>query len=159
MRIKLILALMFLVQVSFSQIELSGGPIYEAFKFNEKNLNLIGARVQFGNPVFEENLTVTLPIDYLKADTLSFLAVDPSFRYYFNDRATGYFMGGSLGILFNLESGFKEYLTPMKLTLGYRQFINDNFFVDFSPFIGYQNSSLKNYSVVYGANANVGIVF
>lgn len=159
MRIKLILILSFMAQIGFSQIELSVGPMYEAFTFNEKNLTLIGARLQFGNPVFEENMTITLPVDYLRADTLSFLAIDPTFRYYFNDEATGYFIGASYGLLFNLESNFDQNLMPMKLSMGYRQYINDRFFADISPFIGYQSSSLKNYSVAYGVNANIGIVF
>ena len=150
---------MFIVHIGFSQIELSAGPMYEAFTFNNKKLNLIGLRVQFGNPVFEENMTITLPIDYLRADTLSFLGIDPTFRYYFNDEATGYFIGASYGLLFNLESKFEDYISPLKLSVGYRQFINDRFFADISPFIGYKSSSLKNYSVAYGVNANFGIVF
>jgi hypothetical protein len=159
MRIKITLIFAFLIQVGFAQIEISAGPVYESFNFNGKSLKLIGARLQFGNPVFEENMTITLPVDYLKADTLSFIAIDPTFRYYFNDKAEGYFIGGSYGLLFNLESKFEDYISPLKLCIGYRQYINDNFFVDFSPFIGYQSSALKNYSVSYGANASLGISF
>lgn len=159
MKIYITVTLLFLMNIGYSQIELSAGPAFQSFTFNEQKLNLIGARLQFGNPVVEENMTITLAVDYMKADTLSFIVVDPTFRYYFNDKASGYFIGGTIGLLFNLESNFRDYIVPMKISTGYRQHFNDNFFVDFSPFLGYQNSSLNNFSVVYGANANFGIMF
>jgi hypothetical protein len=159
MRIKLILILTFWVQVSFSQIELSGGPIYESFTFNEKKLNLVGGRLQFGNTLFYENMTITLAADYLKEDTLSFIAIDPTFRYYLNNQNSGCFIGVSIGLLSNIGGNLEDFFMPMKLLGGYRQLFNKIYFLEICPYFGYQNSKLTNYSAVYGANASFGILF